>query len=154
VVILDGGSRDRHPSMDPTLGTDGVTFLDLTGWPGEPNATTLELRVDGGRLGRVQKDSIAHLGAPDRMDGPVAEFVAHQLAALDTVAPPQGESAFAGALGLPDLRGVGDPRTLDPAVTWRPRSARDRLRIPIGVDPDGRSVGLDLKESAEAGMGP
>src|SRR5262249_16062030 len=82
------------------------------------------------------------------------EFVARQLAALHTVAPAPVETAYAGDLGLPDLLDIGDPRALDTSVTWRPRTARDRLRIPIGVDPDGHPVQLDLKESAEGGMGP
>jgi S-DNA-T family DNA segregation ATPase FtsK/SpoIIIE len=154
VVLLDGGGRDRHPSLDPVSGSDGVTFLDLGGWPAAPGPTTLELRIDSGRLGRAGKDSVVHLGTPDRMEAPAAEFAARQLAALYTAAPMQGESAFTGDLGLPDLLGLGDPRLLDPAVTWQPRSARDRLRIPIGVDPDGRPVELDIKESAENGMGP
>jgi DNA segregation ATPase FtsK/SpoIIIE, S-DNA-T family len=154
VVILDGGNRDRPPSLDPISGSDGVTFLDLGGWPAPPNATTLQLRVDGDRLGRVRQDSIAHLGTPDRMDLPAAEFVARQMAALHTVTPVQEETAFTRDLGLPELLGIGDPRALDTAVTWQPRSARDRLRIPIGVDPNGRPVDLDIKESAENGMGP
>jgi ESX secretion system protein EccC len=157
VVILDGGLRGPHPWLDPYQGSDGVTFLDLGNWPGAPEgppATTLRLRVDRGRLGRVRPEAIAHLGTPDRLDGPAAEFAARQLAALYHAAPVQDESAFTGDLGLPDLLGIGDPRALDPALSWRPRSARDRLRVPIGVDPDGRPVDLDLKESAESGMGP
>src|SRR3546814_12002215 len=37
---------------------------------------------------------------------------------------------------------------------WLPRQGRDRLRVPIGVGQDGSPVELDLKESAENGMGP
>jgi S-DNA-T family DNA segregation ATPase FtsK/SpoIIIE len=154
VVILDGGGRGPHPSLDLATGNDGVTFIDLGGGPAVPNATTLELRVDGDRLGRVGKDAVAHLGTPDRMPAAEAEFVARQMAALYTVAPVAEETTFTRDLGLPELLGIGDPRTLDTAITWRPRSARDRLRIPIGVDPDGRPVELDIKESAENGMGP
>jgi len=44
--------------------------------------------------------------------------------------------------------------TLDTGITWQRRAPRNRLRIPIGVDPEGRPVELDLKESAEGGMGP
>ena len=35
-----------------------------------------------------------------------------------------------------------------------PRPNRDRLRVPIGVGADGAPVELDLKESAQDGMGP
>src|SRR5205807_4064606 len=38
--------------------------------------------------------------------------------------------------------------------TWVPRSPRDRLRVPIGLDPDGQPLEMDLKEAAEDGMGP
>ena len=31
---------------------------------------------------------------------------------------------------------------------------RDRLRVPIGIDADGQPVELDIKESAQGGMGP
>ncbi|MEV4893618.1 type VII secretion protein EccCb, partial [Nonomuraea sp. NPDC055795] len=50
--------------------------------------------------------------------------------------------------------GVGDPSRLHPAVTWQPRAGRNRLRVPIGLGADGRVVELDIKESAQGGMGP
>ena len=37
---------------------------------------------------------------------------------------------------------------------WRPRPPRGRLRVPIGTDADGQPVELDIKESAQGGMGP
>src|SRR6185437_14374772 len=55
---------------------------------------------------------------------------------------------------LTDLLGVGDPGRLSPAVTWQPRAGRNRLRVPIGMGGDGRVVELDIKESAQGGMGP
>ena len=39
-------------------------------------------------------------------------------------------------------------------MTWRKRPNRERLRIPLGVGPDGGVVELDIKESAQEGMGP
>src|SRR4051812_26089649 len=61
---------------------------------------------------------------------------------------------MSATFGLSGLLGIGDPRDTDTTVTWAPRAARDRLRIPLGVNPEGRPVELDLKESAEGGMGP
>ncbi|HEY1176615.1 MAG TPA: type VII secretion protein EccCb, partial [Phytomonospora sp.] len=56
---------------------------------------------------------------------------------------------------LPDLLGVGDVGSLDPAVIWRPnRPTADRLNIPLGLDPQGAKIFLDLKEAAQGGMGP
>ena len=43
---------------------------------------------------------------------------------------------------------------MDPSLTWRPRAPRDRLRVPIGVGATGQPVDLDIKESAQGGMGP
>ena len=34
---------------------------------------------------------------------------------------------------------LGDAAAVDTSVTWRQRSHRDRLRIPLGVGPDGTS---------------
>ena len=55
---------------------------------------------------------------------------------------------------LPDLLGIGDAANVDPRVTWRKRPNRERLRIPLGVGPDGSVIELDIKESAQEGMGP
>ena len=56
---------------------------------------------------------------------------------------------------LAALLGLGDVQTFDP-VRYRAelRSARRRLRVPIGIAAAGRPLELDLKESAEDGMGP
>ncbi|MFD0823343.1 FtsK/SpoIIIE domain-containing protein, partial [Micromonospora zhanjiangensis] len=50
--------------------------------------------------------------------------------------------------------GVGDPENFTVAQGWAPRAGRDRLRVPIGVGVDGGAIELDLKESAQDGMGP
>src|SRR5439155_5796099 len=44
--------------------------------------------------------------------------------------------------------------SVDTARTWRPRSPKDRLRVPIGVGESGEPVMLDIKESSLEGMGP
>jgi S-DNA-T family DNA segregation ATPase FtsK/SpoIIIE len=114
--------------------------------------------VSGERVGMVvgsgDEQRIAFLGTPDRFDPVAAEALARQLIPLYRAAPVVSESPMANALGLPGLLGVGDPRDLDTGITWQRRPPRNRLRIPIGVDPSGRPVELDLKESAEGGMGP
>jgi S-DNA-T family DNA segregation ATPase FtsK/SpoIIIE len=56
--------------------------------------------------------------------------------------------------GLMALLRLSDAAQIDPRAVWRPRNARERLRVPIGVTPDGTPVELDIKESAENGMGP
>ena len=58
------------------------------------------------------------------------------------------------AADYPTLLGLGRAHDLDPTAGWGPRPARERLRVPIGLDDDGEPVHLDLKESAQQGMGP
>jgi S-DNA-T family DNA segregation ATPase FtsK/SpoIIIE len=62
--------------------------------------------------------------------------------------------ALSADLNLPDLLRLGDPYHIDPAVTWPPRAPRDRLRVPIGIGASGQPIELDIKESAQGGMGP
>ena len=55
---------------------------------------------------------------------------------------------------LTSLLGISSPFMVDVAAQWRPRPPRARLRVPIGSDADGQPVELDIKESAQGGMGP
>ena len=57
----------------------------------------------------------------------------------------------ASLLDLLNLRSVDD---IQIAQTWRPREKADLLRVPIGMRADGEPLYLDVKESAEGGMGP
>src|SRR5690606_31399296 len=57
-------------------------------------------------------------------------------------------------LELMSLLGIPDAYNLDPEVIWKPRPRHERLRIPFGLTPDGQPVELDIKESAQGGMGP
>ncbi|HET6213656.1 MAG TPA: type VII secretion protein EccCb, partial [Micromonosporaceae bacterium] len=57
-------------------------------------------------------------------------------------------------VGLAELLDLGDPYDFDLAQQWASRPNRDRLRVLLGIGPDGRPIELDLKESAQDGMGP
>ena len=46
------------------------------------------------------------------------------------------------------------PGELDVRRAWRPRANSERLKVPLGPGGDGRPVYLDVKESAQGGMGP
>jgi S-DNA-T family DNA segregation ATPase FtsK/SpoIIIE len=160
VVVVDGGRTYGDLAIAPDGGRHAVTVLDVSGEAPlhNPGQHTLCLHVSGDRVGMVvgsgDEQRIAFLGRPDRFDPVAAEALARQLTPLYRAAPTVSESPMANALGLPGLLGIGDPRDLDTGITWQRRAPRNRLRIPIGVDPTGRAVELDLKESAEGGMGP
>ncbi len=52
------------------------------------------------------------------------------------------------------LLGIADVAMFDPRPLWAARPAADRLRVPIGIDEDGGTVELDIKEPAQGGNGP
>ncbi|GAA0504201.1 type VII secretion protein EccC [Saccharopolyspora subtropica] len=135
-------------------GLRNLVLFDLTGqMPGGPKV--LRLTVEGetvqfpvgddtgsaqrDELSLVQSEALARLLAPKRTSG-----------AVDVVDQPL-ENDFE----LTTLLGIRDPRTFDVAALWRTRMAqRSRLQVPIGVTSEGEVVELDLKESAQGGMGP
>ncbi|MCM4083580.1 type VII secretion protein EccCa [Paractinoplanes hotanensis] len=135
-------------------GIRNVVLLDITGaMPGGPKV--LRLTVDGAEvrypagdvsgsavrdgLSETQADALARIIAPKRTSG-----------TLDIVDEPL-ESDF----DLATLLGIRDVHTFDVAALWRSRQPqRNRLQVPIGVTADGEVIELDVKESAQGGMGP
>jgi S-DNA-T family DNA segregation ATPase FtsK/SpoIIIE len=156
VVLLDGGDLTDATHLVGDGGIDAVTIVDLDNPPPRLlDRSTLVLEIDGGRLHTYTMDGAAEVGTADRLDEADAEAVARRLAPLRLAAATGGsDTPLTAELGLADLLGVGDPDSLDPARTWVGRANRDRLRVPIGVSGDGGTVELDLKESAQDGMGP
>ena len=93
-------------------------------------------------------------GTADQLSTVRAEAAARRLAPRYAGDEPEARDVFSASTELVDLLGQGDVRDLDPEAAWRPRLQRDRLRVPIGVDEAGAVVALDIKESAQQGMGP
>jgi S-DNA-T family DNA segregation ATPase FtsK/SpoIIIE len=160
LVVVDGGRTFGDTALAPISGLHGVTIVDLAG--PEPVAIPRphqgRLHVTGDRMGLVVGEGkdrhLEFLGHPDGLDAATAEALARRLAGAYQGAPTAAASPMSANFGLPELLGIGDPEELDVARTWAPRSPRDRLRVPIGLDPDGRPLEMDLKEAAEDGMGP
>lgn len=135
-------------------GIRNVVLLDLTGgMPGGPNVLRLTVRDDavefpsGSSAGSAVRDglsvaqceALARIIAPKRTSG-----------ILDVAEEPL-ESSFE----LTALLGIRDASSFDVHTLWRARQRqRNRLMVPIGVTEDGDVIELDLKESAQGGMGP
>lgn len=134
----------------------GVTVLEVDSSPPRLlDRATLGLEVRGGQLNMLSMEGPAEVGLPDLLGIPQAEAVARRLAALRPTLTAEGtEANLSSDVGLADLLGIGDPESFTVAQGWASRANRDRLRIPIGVGADGSPVELDLKESAQDGMGP
>ncbi|MFI0794239.1 type VII secretion protein EccCa [Micromonospora rubida] len=156
VVLIDGGevAATCHLTGPSLL---GATVVDLSGAvPRDAGRWLLCLDVgDGAALDLVRGVSVSRLGQPDRLTATAAEGLARQIAPYRlSQQQASADEPLARSTELPDLLGIGDAATVDVQRTWRPRSQRDRLRIPLGVGPDGNVVELDFKESAHEGMGP
>ncbi|HEX2706264.1 MAG TPA: type VII secretion protein EccCb [Candidatus Lustribacter sp.] len=113
----------------------------------------------GGAAGEVSLRVIPAGGEPvdgwaDQLSIAGADALARRLAAWGRDERPRGRTGDGVSPELVDLLGLGDLRRLRLSRAWAPRGARDRLRVPIGVDDAGAPVWLDLKEAAEHGMGP
>ncbi|MFD0278105.1 type VII secretion protein EccCa [Kitasatospora sp. NPDC127111] len=159
VLVLDGPGA-HSGSRAALAGYRNTVLIDLTGdleW--RPARTTLRLRIDGGRLAMVgadrnRKDVDTDLGRPDALAVPGATRLAARLAryriadTVDVAEPLATDFDLTALLGIPDLH------ALDVEALWAQRGIPKRLRVPLGLGPDGRPVDLDLKESAQGGMGP
>ena len=166
LFVVDGGFLPPGNHVVPPDGLHGVTVLDLPArWDEMDDASCLRLLfeadepVDEGRFPlsalRLREAPVRALA--DQCDQATAEAFARRLTPLHTVTAgvtdtPSGE--IAGPMDFMDLLGLGDVHGFDPALAWRQRPARDRLRVPIGLGDGGNVINLDIKESAQQGMGP
>ncbi|MGV9304762.1 type VII secretion protein EccCa [Nonomuraea sp. NPDC003727] len=162
VVIVDGGyvPHDSQLGMDAIQGVTLIDLSDAAGLVEEKAMLRLDIQGDAFhmiKLDHAGKATSTRLGDPDQLDYLMCEGLARQLAPLRlSSGSAGGESQDVLSINttLTDLLGVGDPTRLDTEHTWRPRAGRNRLRVPIGLGADGRVVELDIKESAQGGMGP
>ncbi|GIJ21860.1 type VII secretion protein EccCa [Micromonospora lutea] len=155
VIVLDGGDLTGATELVGDGGIDAVTLIDLdTPPPRLLDRFALLLELRDGRLHSHSSEGPAEVGRVDALEVVEAEAVARRLAPLRLAAARDADPAPGVEPGLPELLGIGDPEGFTAEQGWMPRSTRDRLRVPIGVGVDGGAVELDLKESAQGGMGP
>ncbi|WP_414945013.1 type VII secretion protein EccCa [Amycolatopsis sp. cmx-11-32] len=156
VVVLDGGAVAGSDHLMTGGGVEGVTVVDLSTVPPrafDRTTVLLDVGADGGLISETV-DGTARLGYADMLGAVAAEGLARQLAPLRLTAGLRGDAPMSSELGLAELLDLGDPFEFDPVDTWVPRPNRDRLRIKLGIKEDGTPIDIDLKESAQDGMGP
>ncbi|MBW3085769.1 ESX secretion system protein EccC [Austwickia sp. TVS 96-490-7B] len=157
LIVIDGGHVTLDEGSFVTTGLSGVTLLDLSGaLASGVGRRGLNLTIDGDRLSVAGREHAESLGVPDGISLAQAVATARRMAAYrlgDGVVVDGAETTQVSA-ELVDMLGVGDPALIEPDAAWKPRSSRDLLRVPIGLGPSGEIVELDLKESAQGGMGP
>jgi DNA segregation ATPase FtsK/SpoIIIE, S-DNA-T family len=160
LLLLDGVAVPAGARVTEG-GIRNATVLDVSGaLPWKADKSTLRLRVAPGKVemigtDRTGKDNPTAVGRPDRMSVSRCRALACLLApyrlsagAVDATEPLLEDFELTSLLGVPD------PAEYAPDSLWASRSPWDRLCVPIGVAEDGNPVELDIKESAQGGMGP
>jgi S-DNA-T family DNA segregation ATPase FtsK/SpoIIIE len=161
IVVLDVGSVPEA-SRIATEGYRNATFVDVrASLPWKPERGTLRLRLTPDSIVMVENDrsgveTTTELGHPDGMMVSSAGTLARLLApyrigtTADSTEPLAGDFELATMLGIPDMFAH------DVTRLWKRHGedAGDRLRVPLGFTADGSPLVLDIKESAEGGMGP
>lgn len=162
VLVTDGITTSGH---DTTLGRQplrGVTVVDIpSSWADLEATDTVRLAFgpneDSSTVDILSTSSVAEGVEADTLTIAEAEATARRLLPLydgpadtDDATPrtPSKQHELVDLLGLPDVRDI------DFTQVWQPRPERDRLRVPIGQTTTGAPIILDIKESAQQGMGP
>ena len=150
------------PDAELTLRDLSVTMVHLlSDRLHEPSDVTVRIMIDESEAvisdARLEEDDHAEavqIATVDRTPVAVFESIARTLTPLRLSVSREDEVSTAKDIGITDLLGISDVTMISPETAWQPRSARDFLRVPIGLDDFGSPILLDLKESAELGMGP
>ncbi|MFD7917716.1 type VII secretion protein EccCa [Streptomyces sp. NPDC059740] len=155
VVVLAYRVHLPEDSRLLTGGIRNVVLLDATGaMTGGPDV--LRLTVRDGEVEYSSGDALVTARA-DELSPSAAEDLARVLAPMRTGggAVELLEQPLETDFDLAALLGIRDPRTFDVASLWRTRTAQSsRLRVPIGITEENEVLELDIKESAQSGMGP
>ncbi|CAM3336719.1 type VII secretion protein EccCa [Dermacoccus barathri] len=173
LVVIDltgAGPATALASPDSTLSAAqlGVTCVRLiderTHEPDEVAARfTVSESVDGDASGfQVTYEKVGHAdttrGKQDLraewVDVAQAEAVARMLAPLRLSPDSLEHNDVADAARYTEMLSLTEFTADEIRENWQPRSDQDFLRIPLGPDSEGKPVLLDLKESAQLGMGP
>ncbi|HWC79854.1 MAG TPA: type VII secretion protein EccCa [Pseudonocardiaceae bacterium] len=159
VIVLDGVSVPTDHRLDAG-GYRNTVVLDVSGalaWQPRQHALLLDIgehKIGTVSFDRLGKSTTTPLCQADALTVSAASSLARTMAryqigqTVDTSEPLAADYDLTSLLGIPDLS------ALDPVAYRSGRTARQRLRVPIGMTNTGRVIELDLKESAEDGMGP
>ena len=168
LLVCDGAEFPASSPFGSMAGVRGVTIMSRAReWTPMKSHTALRLVIhpSPNRKGAdvvdvVTMDSVPESAFVDRLSAVQAEAVARRMTPfatqekLEESDTPVGRSDESRQKDLMELVGIGDIRDFDPEKQWVRREGRARLAAPFAVTPEGRPVVLDIKESAQQGMGP
>ncbi len=162
VVVVDDGYVTGTERLVTDAGLDSVVLLDLNGSDTAASrrglALVLEADAEGEHVGARTAVGVERFATPDAITIAEAEATArrigrYRLASAAHIVNLEADSRATDP-GLMTLLKIPDAAEIVPEQVWRKRSPRERLRVPIGYTPNGQPLELDIKESAESGMGP
>ena len=168
LLVCDGAEFPASSPFGSFSGVKGVTIMSRAReWTPMKSHTTLRLLIHPNPdhkgadvVDVITMDSMPEQAFADRLSAVQAEAIARRMTPfatqqnLEDADTPVGRSDESRQKDLMELVGIGDIRDFDPEKQWRRREGRERLAAPFGVTPEGAPVVLDIKESAQQGMGP
>jgi S-DNA-T family DNA segregation ATPase FtsK/SpoIIIE len=159
VIVVDGVDVPAESRLAGTGYRNSIVVNVSSGLSMTPGRSTLRLEVTSEsmemvRLDRGGEEIRTPLGRPDQLSVPRATALARTISPFRLGATAEVAEPMLTDFDLGTLLGVGDLHTLDPSKVWPRAEGPDRLRVPIGIAEDGSRVELDIKESAQDGMGP
>jgi S-DNA-T family DNA segregation ATPase FtsK/SpoIIIE len=166
VVILDGYRPSADWARNPLIARllaeagphSGICVVCLVERENEePERVDVRARVnDRDELVLTSRTPALHSAVEnavaDRADTILCEQIARSLAPLRLSG--EREQVLSRTVSLPDMLGFSDIATFDPRTRWKAPDHDALLRVPIGITGDGEELTLDLKESAQGGIGP
>ncbi|WP_258566245.1 type VII secretion protein EccCa [Streptomyces parvulus] len=147
--------NDLLTEAGPDLGIHVVCLVEEEG--SEPGRVDVRARIDA-RGGLVLEGRVPDLyaavekGTVDEPSVAVLEATARALAPLRLSG--EREQVLSEHVSLSSMLGFPDIAAFDPAAGRRHVDGKDLLSVPIGVTGTGEPLHLDLKESAQGGIGP
>ncbi|MEV7189914.1 type VII secretion protein EccCa [Kitasatospora sp. NPDC093102] len=159
LIVLDGVALPSG-SRIADAGFANTTVLDLAGalrWKHDKQSLRLQVAVEEIEVvgvDRTGRDTFTSVGQPDTLPLVSARVLAKLVSPNRLARSVESIDPLATDQELTDLLGIDDANTFDPQSLWATRSPWDKLKVPIGLSHDGTPVELDIKESAQGGMGP
>ncbi len=164
IILIDGFSPHapiaQIPLIDELLRqtASGVTFICLVE-NRRHDPSSLQARIEISESGELAFEEAIAGGRhskgirPDSADVKSCEKLARQMAPLKL-----SEKGMQGDLSqdirLLELLNIRSAEQVNIDTVWKARSLQNRLRVPIGLAGSGEPLIIDLKESADGGMGP
>ncbi|WP_409474781.1 type VII secretion protein EccCa [Streptomyces sp. HC307] len=159
VVVVDGVRLPADHRFNGA-GLRNVVVVDVSGeleW--RPGRTTLRLDVQREKVALVRtdksrKEQSTVLGRPDALGPRMAESLARMVAPYRMSVGSDASEPLSADTELTTLLSIADLHQHNPTDLWQRATGSARLRVPVAVGADGQPVELDIKESAQGGMGP